>query len=373
MPTTIHKLNRIYFYISGDCNLRCRHCWIDPADSGGAESRFLALDTFEQIVAQAMDMGVSGVKLTGGEPLLHPGIFRMLDIIRDNRLGLVLETNAVLCTPRFAAKLAECPGAKVAVSLDGSEAETHDWIRDTKGCFRLAVKGIEELVKVGIRPQVIATVFRRNLHQLESIVRLAEALGAGSVKFNVLQPISRGQDLHDRDEQLGIGEIVRVGRWVNLHLRQSTSLPVSFDYPLAFESLERIFCRGETGCGTCGILGILGVLWDGSYAVCGIGETVPELVLGHADRDPLRNVWRDSPVLHEIRSGLPHRLEGTCGDCLLSPICFGNCIAHNYYNGKTFWSPYWFCETARKQGFFPESRLRPPISGPINPEKGEAS
>lgn len=359
MPIMDNNLNRIYFYISGECNLRCRHCWINPADNEKGVARFLDLELFRRIVGQAMEMGAFGVKLTGGEPLLHPDFFRMLDIIIANGLDLILETNATLCTPKFAARLAECNGAKVAVSLDGSEAGTHDWVRGTNGCFRLAVNGIRELVKAGFKPQIITTVLRRNIHQLEDIIRLAEAVGAGSVKFNVLQPISRGRDLCERDEQLNIGELIDAGRWVNRHLRRHASLPVSFDHPLAFEPLGSIFERGGTGCGTCGILGIIGVLCDGSYAVCGIGETVPELILGHAYRDSLRDVWRDSPILNEIRGGLPHRLEGTCGDCMLKNKCFGNCIAHNYYKGKSFWSPFWYCEEARKKGLFPESRLRP--------------
>jgi SynChlorMet cassette radical SAM/SPASM protein ScmF len=359
MTTTDSNLNWIYFYISGECNLRCRHCWIDPTDNGKDGDRFIDPELFRRIVGQAMDMGAFGVKLTGGEPLLHPDIFRMLDIIIDNGLDLILETNATLCTPEIAARLAECRGAKVSVSLDGSDAETHDWMRGTDGCFRLALEGIGELAKAGFRPQVIATVHRRNIRQLEDIVRLAESIGAGSVKFNVLQPVSRGRDLCERDEQLEIGELIEAGRWVRRHLRKNTSLPVSFDQPLAFEPLGSIFTRGETGCGTCGILGIIGVLCDGSYSVCGIGETVPELILGHARQDSLRGVWQDSPILNEIREGLPHRLEGTCGGCMLNAMCFGNCIAHNYYNGKSFWSPFWYCEEARRRGLFPESRLIP--------------
>ena len=60
----------------------------------------------------------------------------------------------------------------------------------------------------------------------------------------------------------------------------------------AFRPLSKIF----TGpAGRCGIFGIIGVLGDGKYALCGIGETVPELVFGHPETDKLVDVWNDNP------------------------------------------------------------------------------
>ena len=113
---------------------------------------------------------------------------------------------------------------------------------------------------------------------------------------------------------------------------------------------------GDTGdgCGQCGIFGILGVLGDGSYALCGIGETVPDLVFGHAARDRLEDVWNGNPVLQELREGLPSRLQGICGECLMKRVCLGNCVAQNFYRSKSLWAPNWYCEEAAKRGSFPE-------------------
>jgi SynChlorMet cassette radical SAM/SPASM protein ScmF len=116
-------------------------------------------------------------------------------------------------------------------------------------------------------------------------------------------------------------------------------------------------CEGA-GCGVCGIHRILGVLADGSYALCGIGETVPELIFGHASGDPLDGVWNGHPVLREIREGMPKRLGGVCGECLMKGVCLGSCIAQNYYRDRSLWASNWFCEEARELGLFPATRLR---------------
>ncbi len=355
-----YPLNELYFYLTDACNLRCRHCWIEPR-SLDEKRTISAIDTdlFTSILNQAEPLGMQGVKLTGGEPLLHPRINELLDMIRQRRLRLSVETNGTLCTPELAERIAACKHAFVSVSLDAAEAETHEWIRGKKGSFAAAIAGIENLVAAGLNPQVIMTVMRRNKDQMQPVVRLAESLGAGSVKFNVVQPTARGERMHAAGETLDITELVALGKWVDEELSSSTTLSLCFHQPPSFRSLGKMFGAAGDGCYCCGILGILGVLVDGSYALCGIGVTVPELIFGHASRDPLKEVWLNAPILKQIRTGLPAQLQGICADCVMKHICKGSCIAQNYYRQRDLWAPFWYCAEAHHQGLFPETRLRP--------------
>ena len=168
--------------------------------------------------------------------------------------------------------------------------------------------------------------------------------------------------MHDSRETLSIEELVKLGHWVEDRLSAATNLTLYYDQPLAFRPLGKMIGNNGDGCGVCGILGILGMLANGSYALCGIGETVSDLVFGHAATDPLEDIWNNTPVLVELRSGLPHRFEGICGDCLMKGMCLGSCVAQNYYRSRSIWAPYWFCEEAYKQRLFPETRVLPKIS-----------
>jgi SynChlorMet cassette radical SAM/SPASM protein ScmF len=197
------------------------------------------------------------------------------------------------------------------------------------------------------------------MDQMESVIRLAESIGAGSVKFNIVQPIARGGNLHETMGTLSIEQLVEIGEWVENELSPSTRLRVVFSHPIAFRPFGRMLGEDRrNGCGRCGICSILGVLSDGSYALCGIGVTVPELVFGRADRDSLEEVWSNTAVLKEIREGLPERLEGVCNDCVLKRSCLGYCLAMNYGTSNNLWAPFWYCDMAEKAGLFPESRLR---------------
>jgi SynChlorMet cassette radical SAM/SPASM protein ScmF len=355
-PAPQHPLNQLYFYLTEGCNLACRHCWIAPKlDREGKLYPTLPVDLFETAIREAKPLGLRGVKLTGGEPLLHPHIVQLLEITRREELALTIETNGLLCTPTLAKEIARSPKPFVSVSLDGVDAETHEWVRGVAGSFEAACRAVRVLSEAGLRPQVIFSVMRHNAHQAGLMPKLAEELGAASLKYNIIQPTARGEKLHEAQETLSVQELLQLGRKVEMELAPVTPVKLFFDTPLAFRPLSRLF-DGEGG-GACGILGILGVLATGHYALCGIGENVPELVFGQVGVDSLEQVWREHPLLSSLHEGLPGRLEGICSHCLMKGSCLGSCIAQNYYRTGDLWAPFWFCEEAERAGLFPVSRL----------------
>lgn len=355
-------LNQLYFYLTEGCNLRCRHCWLAPKHEEPGHLKYPALDfeLLRQIVAEARPLGLTGVKLTGGEPLLHPRILDIMRHLREEEIGCTVETNGTLMTAEIAAEIAKLKRTHVAVSLDGIDAATHEWVRGVAGSFDAAVRGVKHLVAAGIHPQLILSVMKKTRPQMAEIVRWAEELGAGSVKFNIVQPTERGMQLTDSGQTLDIRELVETGAWVEGELIPQAKIRVFYHHPAAFRPLGRMFSRsGGDGCGRCGIFGILGVLGNGSYALCGIGSSVPELVFGQAGRDRLADIWRKNKVLRAIRAGVPRKLGGICGRCMMKRVCLGSCIAQNYYTTRSLWAPYWYCDEAFRAGLFPETRLFP--------------
>ncbi|NLX49131.1 MAG: SynChlorMet cassette radical SAM/SPASM protein ScmF [Methanospirillum sp.] len=351
-------LRSVYFYLTPECNLACRHCWIAPRFRNvSTATDYLPLPLFESVIEQAIPLGLVGIKLTGGEPLLHPEILAILEIARERDLEVSVETNGILVTPEIAGSLARCKNLSISVSLDGVDAETHEWVRGVRGSFEAACRGFRTLVEAGIRPQVIMSLFRRNADQVERLIAMAEEMGAGSVKFNIVQPSARGEQVYRDGEGLEIGEVLSIGDWVTKTLANEHGIRLFFSVPAAFKPMNTLFGEGGCGCGTCGIQTIIGVLGDGSYALCGIGETVPEMVFGHVATDRLETVWRSHPVLREIRDGLPRRLTGVCRSCVFRNHCLGNCLAQNYTQTGDLWSPFWLCSRAHEAGLFPEERL----------------
>ncbi len=352
----IPQLNTLYFYLCGDCNLACRHCWISPTyQKQGVSTRALDIPLFHHIIDQAKHLGLSSVKLTGGEPLIHPEITGILQFIRDQHIGLKIETNGLCITPDIAKIVSECVAPFVSVSIDGL-AENHEHIRGVQGSFEKACEGARLVSEAKIPLQIIMTVMRANKDDIPDVAALAKDLGAKSIKFNFVQPTERGKVMHTRNETLSVPELIDLGNWMEKDFQKNAKIRIFTSLPMAFRPMSSLFRNAGVDCGVCGIFNILGVLSSGKYALCGIGESTPSMVFGDARVDPLEKIWKETPVLKEIREKLPREMQGICQECVMKWRCLGSCIAQNYYTSGDLFSDYWFCRSAFQSGLFPESR-----------------
>jgi SynChlorMet cassette radical SAM/SPASM protein ScmF len=353
----VPPLTNFYVYLTGGCNLACRHCWISPSyQANGGTGGHLDYDLFEHAIEEGLHLGLRNVKLTGGEPLLHPDFIRIIDFLREMKVSVSIETNGTLMTSSIARHLKDKSTLhNISVSLDGASAEIHDPFRGVKGSFEKAVQGIRYLVEVGYKPQIIMSVHAGNVDQVEPLIHLAEELGAGSVKFNLIQPSGRGEVMTERGQTLGVPELIELGKRIEGQLQKETRLPLIYSWPMAFQSLHR-FLVDNTG--NCGIFNVLGILSSGEWAMCGIGVQIPELCYGIIDKDDLATIWNSHPMLLKLRQELPAGLEGVCGECIFKNKCLGTCVANNYLLTNSLSGSNWFCQSAVDLRIFPITRLR---------------
>jgi SynChlorMet cassette radical SAM/SPASM protein ScmF len=357
LPEGVPPLASYYVYLTGGCNLACRHCWIAPSyQPNGGTGGHLDFDLFKLAIQEGLPLGLGAVKLTGGEPLLHPDFLRMVDLLKENGLALTIETNGTLLSLSLAQYLREKGSLSfISVSLDGATPETHDSFRGVKGSFEKTCNGIRHLVQVGFQPQIIMSLHPGNVREIEPLVRLAEGLGAGSVKFNLIQPTGRGELMREREQILDIQHLVELGEWVEKVLEPTTQLPLEFSWPLAFLSLGKLLKLGEK---SCRLLNILGILPDGHLAMCGIGIHETNLCYGRLGENSVESVWFSHPVLQELRNELVVKSEGICRECLFHERCLGHCVAENYFVNRRLTAPFWFCQQTDEVGLFPINRKR---------------
>jgi SynChlorMet cassette radical SAM/SPASM protein ScmF len=357
LPEGVPLLNTYYVYLTGGCNLACQHCWIAPTyQAHGGTGGHLDYDLFALAIEEGLPLGLSSVKLTGGEPLIHPDFVKFVDLIREKELGLVIETNGTLMTESLAHYLKKNSTlSHISVSLDGATAATHDPFRGVKGSFDKAVQGIRYLVEAGFHPQVIMSLHIGNVDEIEALVRLAESIGAGSVKFNLIQSTGRGEAMTTRGRTLDIQRLIQLGKWVEKDLQKNAAISLYYSWPVAFFSIKRLV---HDAIGRCGIFSILGILSTGRIAMCGIGMEIPELSYGQIGVDRVADVWYFNKVLSALRHDLPEKLEGVCGDCILREQCLGSCVADNFNQSHRLTAPHWFCQQAEQSGLFPAGRVQ---------------
>lgn len=356
LPQGVPPLSTFYLYVAGSCNLACRHCWIVPKfQPDGVGGPYIKLEHVEKAIREGKPLGLRSIKLTGGEPMLHPQFRQLVTMIDDAGIDMIMETNGTLIDPEMAAFLrSKSHMWFISVSLDGAATETHEALRIVKGSYDWAVSGIKNLVEVGFRPQVICTLHRGNVSELADVVKLAEQLGCGSVKFNHVQRSGRGEIFPD-EQVLTIPEIIQLFGYLESEIVPTVQFPIYFDIPVAFYPIRKLL---QVSMVRCRLHNILGILANGELALCGIGTTIPDLIYGNIEKDELRRVWCNAPGLARLREQIPAQLEGICGQCLHQNTCQGECIANNYQAAGRLNAPYNFCDLADAMGLFPESRKK---------------
>lgn len=368
LPEGVPPLRAFYLYLSNSCNLACRHCWITPRYVNGKPDPGDVIDPedLREAVLEAKPLGLCSAKLTGGEPMIHPRFIKIVDMLTENGLSLNMETNGTLLTAETAQYLKDKTNLSfISVSIDGADAKTHDWFRGVPGAFEAVLHGLDYLVEAGYKnTQVIMCVCRGNRDQIEAVVRLAAAHGAGSVKINPVTKTGRGADMHERGEDLTFQERMDLAHYVYDELRprlHKEGVPISLilNSPLALMPISEIIRRGGST-GDCGVLGILGILGTGEIALCGIGRTIPELVYCRLGKDSIRKIWLTHPTIMELRRILPDtdNYPGICGECLMAKRCRTGCVAQNFVDSRYLVWPDALCAEADRLGEFPTSRRR---------------
>ncbi len=136
------------------CNLKCRGCGKIKQAELVPDSRL----TVDQCLEAADESGVPVVSITGGEPLLHPDIPKVVEGLVARRRFVYLCTNALLVEKRID-EFSPSPFLTVNVHLDGLQ-ERHDALVGRNGVFTNAVRAIGLLRRRGFRVTTNTTLFR---------------------------------------------------------------------------------------------------------------------------------------------------------------------------------------------------------------------
>lgn len=200
----------IAWEMSAACNLDCVHC--RAAASAGrreGELTFAECRAFLDDVA-ALEPGPVLI-MTGGEPLMRPDFFDILEYAHGIGVSKVLATNATLVDSAIASRLAANGVSAASVSIDGATAAAHDSFRRSPGSFAKSVRGIEFLKSAGVRVQINISVTRRNYADIENIFAAAAGLGASAIHIFLLVPTGRAENL--RGEEISPAEYERLLNW----------------------------------------------------------------------------------------------------------------------------------------------------------------
>lgn len=168
----------VAWQITNECNLACMHC-IEESGPGKKFKDELDRDQVFSVLEQMMALEVPYLSFSGGEPMMHPHFYEMVDYVCSRGSQLKIETNGHLLTAENAARLRELGVKAVQVSLDGATRPSFNKIR-VLGELDRVLEGIRHLRDAGVPIEINFSPTRFNIHEIGDVVDMAYDLGAYS-------------------------------------------------------------------------------------------------------------------------------------------------------------------------------------------------
>jgi MoaA/NifB/PqqE/SkfB family radical SAM enzyme len=182
-------LPRLWIYTNYDCNLSCSYCVAESFV--GAERNGLTYPQVCRLIDEAVTLGMTELFLTGGEPFLLPDIFAMLSAGLEQMQVTVL-SNGILLKGKRLGQLEALPHRErltVQISLDGSNAATHDVYRGP-GSWQKAIDAIVRLKAAGFHVRLGTTETSENRHDLAAMCQFHRQLGIPD-EDHIIRPLVR--------------------------------------------------------------------------------------------------------------------------------------------------------------------------------------
>jgi len=355
---TLEFLPRLIFWeTTAGCNLRCIHCRrIDVADKLVPED--LTTAESKQLIDQIVAFCNPILILSGGEPLIRPDIFEIAEYGVARGLRVALATNGTLIDEPIAQRIVDVGIRRVAVSLDGATAETHDTFRTLPGSFAQALEGIDHLRRQGMSVQINTTVARHNVDELPQILELALSLGADALHIFLLVPVGCGVEIAD-EQMISPRQYEEVLNWFydkdqeGLLELKATCAPHYFRIVRQRTAAEKRQAppsqkrRQVVGAAASSDLYAMTKGCLAGTGVCFIshkGEVFPcgylPLSAGNVRQQPLQEIWEGAKIFNELRD--PELLQGKCGRCQFKRVC-GGCRARAYALSGNYLDEEPFC------------------------------
>jgi len=316
------------------CNLNCIHCYARAVHR--SNERELTTEQGLNLIDDLATFGVPVILFSGGEPLLRPDLTELARYAVDRGMRAVISTNGTLIDEEKATTLKDAGVSYVGISLDGLE-NVNDHFRRMQGAFKMALKGIKNCKKAGLKVGLRFTMNKLNVEQVPGIFDLVEEMNIERICFYHLVYSGRGSDLIDQDlshdETRQIVDLI-MDRTRDMYNRGVKKEVLTVDNhadgpylylrmlkennPRVGEVLELLKMNGGNSSGQ----GIGCINWDGSvYA----DQFWRQHSFGTILSMPFSHIWSDltNPLMAQLKDKNRY-VTGRCVRCRWLDICGGN-------------------------------------------------
>ena len=196
------------------CNFRCIYCMPEEKFHSGfnflKSSERLSFDEILRVTKLFSDLGVSKIRITGGEPLLRVNLSELIgDLSTLEKIeDIALTTNGVLLK-KYSEELKACGLNRITVSLDSIDPEQFRKMTGGRGKLETVLEGISEALSVGFKQVKINAVIKRGIND-DQVIDMVDYFKKQSVIIRFIEYMDVGNlNQWKLNETVGSDEIIK--------------------------------------------------------------------------------------------------------------------------------------------------------------------
>jgi pyrroloquinoline quinone biosynthesis protein E len=295
------------------CPLRCPYC-SNPTDYLDNKDE-LTTEEWCRVFAEAEELGVMQLHLTGGEPLARKDLEVLVAHARAVGLYTNLVTSGIPLARERLERLAEAGIDHVQVSIQSSRADLADEIAGYAGHAK-KIEVMRSVKALGLPLTMNVVLHRANLGEIDELVALAEDVGADRLELANTQYLNWA--LSNRDVLLPTREQIEMAseKAAPHRDRLRGKMDVLFVKPDYFGTTPKACMDGWAR-------RFLQIVPDGRVVPCHAATSITSLTFDDVRGKPLKQIWETSPALLAYRG--EEWMQEPCRSCEKRTIDFGGC------------------------------------------------
>jgi radical SAM protein with 4Fe4S-binding SPASM domain len=325
-----YKLKELCLEVTDTCVMQCRHCSSCSGKYGTDMPNHMPIAQAKQIVKELSELGGKILEISGGEPLLYPGLHDLCRYASNLDLEVRVYTSGV--HPTFEKRLQELDSTeieglkrvgvnRIIFNLEGASSGTHEKITGVAGTHDLVIKSLRNAKAAELWTGVHFVPMKPNFRELPKVAGLCSALGVNELALLRFVPQGRGRT-NRKWLELSQAQFEEVLCSAANLMKEYTELNIRVGCPMDFlsfiePSLEPHRCKA--GRCTCVISP------NGEVLPCPGFKNAHEFVAGDVNVEPLNAIWQKG--FRTLREFKPAEISGSCHDCDFLTVCGGRCAA----------------------------------------------
>lgn len=322
---------RILWEITPRCNMKCKHCLFFNNNCKDLKKELTTEEVFKIIDNVCKDTSVKAIWISGGEPLLRNDIVEICKYIKSKNIKPSLSSNGILLNKQLINDLYNAGVEYIHLSLDGSNAATHNKLRGVDNAFEELMRVLDLLKDSKIHKGASFMVTEESISEIEDILNIAKEKQLDVMSFYLVAELGRGAKNFKNDKTILSQKLADKMNSIDQTKYKNTKIEV-------FRT-DMHNCEDEKVLQECKGYNFLNITYDGNLGAC------PWLMKSEFGFEVGSLLEEDFVSLKEkcvekMKSVIQSRKQNIeyCKSCKNEKYCGKGCVAlqvniNNNYNG----------------------------------------